>query len=119
MIELFKCGLSSLEDLKIVRYAALLHCGRTNFLTEWGRESLRGDVENYVLKGRDNLELRYPMLTPRGSSPEVFGILAGAASSMREKRPRFLFGGGGDPNADRSECNGLSAVKAHGTSSYS
>lgn len=64
VIELFKYGLRSLEDFQIDKFTQLFHCQQMNVLVAWELQDVWGDLKNYILNGRDNLNLRHPCLQP-------------------------------------------------------
>ena len=62
--ELFKYGLHSLEEFQIDEFTQLFHCQQMNVLVAWELQDVWGDLKNYILNGRDNLNLRHPCLQP-------------------------------------------------------
>lgn len=64
VVELFKYGLRSLDDFQIDEYTQLFHCQQMNVLVAWEFQDVWGDLKNYILNGRDNLNLRHPCLQP-------------------------------------------------------
>ena len=64
VVELFKYGLRSLDDFQIDEFTQLFHCQQMNVLVAWELQDVWGDLKNYILNGRDNLNLRHPCLGP-------------------------------------------------------
>lgn len=64
MVELFKYGLRSLEHFQIHKFTHLNHLEGSDFLVVWELQNRLVDLENYILNGRDNLNLRHPCLRP-------------------------------------------------------
>lgn len=63
VIELFKYGLR-LDDYQIDEFTRLFHCQQIDILVAWEHQDVLVDLKNYILNGRDNLNLRHPCLQP-------------------------------------------------------
>ncbi len=87
MIELFKFGLRSLERFRIDQFTQLYHCEYTNLSVQWRHQDLLVDLENYILNGRDNLNLRHPCLQPEDPNRKSLAYLTELLRQCEEKGP--------------------------------
>ena len=75
MIELFKYGLRSLKHFKINIFTQLFHSEQTNLSVQWRHQNLLVDLEDYILNGGDNLNLRHPCLQPEDPNQKSLAYL--------------------------------------------
>ena len=87
MIELFKYGLCSLEHVQIHELTHLDHLERSDFLVAWELQDRLVDLENYILKGRDNLNLRHPCLRPEDPIQKSLAYLTELLRQCESKGP--------------------------------